>query len=439
MKKILVYGLGDNYIKYEKWIRSKYEIVGYIDGDKEKQGKKLNGIEIKSVNDINYLSFEYVLVTPNDFETIEKNLVENGVTFNRIIPLVKEFKTLISIDKIKVCFVLLGGLGDCIISLNYIYKWIKKYGNDRVVVDIVSSINSNSIKQLGNYRAFFNEIFDYKKLEEIFNDYELIIELRRYPQVIKCDAFSIKNIAPNIIDYYLMCEKFLIFNSNLMLPDMSADGVSASYELEKKKKRFNQSDIYELLDIGEKYEYPITVDNSILNKYGLNDKKYITIHRGCDKVFFENNVKLWGESNYEELIALIACKYTSIDIVLVGDEYERSSKIKSHTIDLLGKTDIEGLEAVMANSILHIDTEGGLVHLRHAVAGGKSVVMFGPTNPDFFGYSENINIRTTECAEPCEWKTKDWAIKCCNENTPNICMKSITPKMVFEKISECLT
>lgn len=41
----------------------------------------------------------------------------------------------------------------------------------------------------------------------------------------------------------------------------------------------------------------------------------------------------------------------------------------------------EKLKVILKHAKLHIDSEGGLVHLRHAIKGGPSVVLFGPTSP----------------------------------------------------------
>jgi ADP-heptose:LPS heptosyltransferase len=46
---------------------------------------------------------------------------------------------------------------------------------------------------------------------------------------------------------------------------------------------------------------------------------------------------------------------------------------------------------------MHIDDEGGLVHMATAL-GTKCAVLFGPTPVGIFGYEQNINI----CADTCK-------------------------------------
>ena len=65
---------------------------------------------------------------------------------------------------------------------------------------------------------------------------------------------------------------------------------------------------------------------------------------------------------------------------------------------------------VLKGSSLNIGNEGGLIHLAHSV-GTQSVVLFGPTKPDLFGYPDNTNIYPNLCAS-CWWTVQNWSSKC---------------------------
>lgn len=84
---------------------------------------------------------------------------------------------------------------------------------------------------------------------------------------------------------------------------------------------------------------------------------------------------------------------------------------------------------------MHIDTEGGLVHLRHALGGGPSVVLFGPTSPQVYGYKENLNLRSDKCSVPCEWVVDDWLTRCPRRTDKHLCMCSLSPEYVAEQIN----
>ena len=102
-------------------------------------------------------------------------------------------------------------------------------------------------------------------------------------------------------------------------------------------------------------------------------------------------------------------------------------------MDLVGKTNLEQIKPILQHALVHIDGEGGMVHLRHALGGGRSVVLFGPTSSEFFGYSENKNLVGGGCAVWCEWALNKWQEGCLRGSyeTPP-CMASITPEMVME-------
>ena len=108
-------------------------------------------------------------------------------------------------------------------------------------------------------------------------------------------------------------------------------------------------------------------------------------------------------------------------------------------INLAGKTTLEEGKSVIKNSLLHIDTEGGLAHLRYALHAGPSIIMFGPTNPRFFGIKGNINICTNKCPIHCSDLLPSWQEECHKLKDKNICMQSISVETVFAEVKKFLT
>ncbi|MDR0680068.1 MAG: hypothetical protein LBF42_03535 [Puniceicoccales bacterium] len=72
-----------------------------------------------------------------------------------------------------------------------------------------------------------------------------------------------------------------------------------------------------------------------------------------------------------------------------------------------------------------------MVHIKRFLS-GRSIVLFGATSADLFGYPENINITGPGCKSWCEWVTDDWDRKCPRGFEEAPCMASITPEMVME-------
>ena len=90
---------------------------------------------------------------------------------------------------------------------------------------------------------------------------------------------------------------------------------------------------------------------------------------------------------------------------------------------------------VLSNSMLHIDIEGGMVHLASNL-GTKCLVLFGPTQMKYYGYENNINIMAGDCHDCCGLYAD--VNKCARNMEKPECMYSITPEMVTEKIVKYL-
>jgi ADP-heptose:LPS heptosyltransferase len=71
--------------------------------------------------------------------------------------------------------------------------------------------------------------------------------------------------------------------------------------------------------------------------------------------------------------------------------------------DLRGKTTLREAAAILANALLLIGLEGGLMHLARAVDARAIVIYTGYTLPQETGYPENINLRDPGAGEGC-WR-----------------------------------
>lgn len=106
------------------------------------------------------------------------------------------------------------------------------------------------------------------------------------------------------------------------------------------------------------------------------------------------------------------------------------------TVNLIGQTSLRDLIWILRKSIGCITSEGGTAHLAHHT-GVKSAVLFGPTDPDFWGYSGNLNlISDCNCKKrPCQFKYRQWNLQCADNpyaETPD-CMKEFNAKDVVDK------
>lgn len=352
---------------------------------------------------------------------------------------------LVEVDKSKfnVGFLLNGGIGDYVILANYIYKFRQKYDCPLLQIDVLFSRNGEAVESL-----FGDDIVDRKILiehDEIYGQniprkYDMFIDIDRYPLVTNRNLEKINCNQPLLLDYMLEIDRMRMQNPRLFSERPLFDGQSAMISSINNIKRIQQADVGKLLGIRQEFEYPIPVrekSEEYLASLGLKDEKYIVVVSGADpKCGGSQSNKIWSAYYYDDLLGRIKEKYPELVIVQVGanpSEY----RFKHVDVDLMGKTSFEDTKVILKYAYLLIGNEGGMVHLRYALHGGKSIVLFGSTDEKFFGYDFNVNIRGKGCAYPCEWLYKDWQLKCKNKNQ-YACMWSITPMMVMEKVTEVI-
>ena len=141
-----------------------------------------------------------------------------------------------------------------------------------------------------------------------------------------------------------------------------------------------------------------------------------------------------ARKKYSLLIKLLKQKFTNYKIILLGNDVTRIQHIENADVNLVKKTSFTELKTILKFAFLHVDCECGMVHLREALHGGPSVVLFGPTPVDFFGYPNNINITANACKHWCAGHHFLWQKECFLGN--NVCMNSLKPEMVINAITK---
>jgi ADP-heptose:LPS heptosyltransferase len=150
-------------------------------------------------------------------------------------------------------------------------------------------------------------------------------------------------------------------------------------------------------------------DDTVLERAGLKERKFVTLHNG-----FDTNFVIAGRRatkcypHFAEVVA--GMKAARPDLLLVQIGTTTSEPIPGVDLDLIGKTSLRDVAGLLRASALHLDNEGGLVHLA-ACYGRRSVVVFGPTPSDYFGYPHNLNIDPIHCGG-CWWMDELWMDRC---------------------------
>lgn len=334
-------------------------------------------------------------------------------------------------DYIRMAFLLGGGYGDYLIFANWLYYFYQRYADKRLKIVLFYHIKSATT--IFNYPINNVEICDINDDNFRESDYDIVIQFSKFPKLVKVNKKEIDRKLPALEEYIDICERFYAENKvildNMPRLDGYASWRSAVYGI----KRIQEPDLFGSFHIEEQYRYPIKIqedENAYLNQYGLNNG-YITIHRGWDGTYAAN-VKAWSFKSCSDLIERIKSNFPQYKVVVIGSEHEQAPPgVESCDLNLIGRTNLEQVKVLLKHAVVHIDNEGGMVHLRHALSGGPSVVMFGPTSERVFGYSENENITSDICRLNCEWLTMDWPKICprCPNATP--CMDGITTQQVI--------
>lgn len=345
-------------------------------------------------------------------------------------------KTDCTTDCIRILISAQGGFGDLLIFANWFEYFREKFFNATTFAYLY---NQNGIKNIYNYPIQNVTILDTKNI--IQNEqYDLQICVLRFPIIEKCNSKKIKELNPKLFSYIKKCNKY--YNENKLFIDYKPylDGFLDTISIVKEIKRYEQPDIYNLLRITEDFKLQILSsvnEENYLKSLKLNNKKFITIHRGWDS-HYTNSVKAWSLNSCKNLLEALKNEFPNYSIVLFGKDRNQSISPQGADINLLEKTSLEEAKILLKNSSLHIDNEGGLVHLRHALKGGPSVVLFGPTSKEVFGYSENINIKSKTCPYGCEWISKDWMLHCAKGYKTPLCMESIKTHDVINAAKKIL-
>lgn len=336
-------------------------------------------------------------------------------------------------EPIKLGVYMSGGLGDALISLNYIY-YLKKYlANEDVLIDIY--FEKKIFTKFVEMNNFINKYY----IGRTYNteDYDVFFRLIRYPFLYTFDKKFVKTKSLKLFNLLERYEKFIDEHRKVILQEPRYDSIGKDIALANDQLRLQQPDIDGILGIPKEYGLPIEVNNieETLKKFDLQGVKFITLNRGVGTKL-SASPKLWSLENYNSLIKMLKEKYPDYKLIQIGDTNSTFGMMEGLDMNLVGKTSFEELLVLLKTANLHIDCEGGLVHLRKALNAPPSVVLFGPTSLDFFGYSSNINIKAEDaCKIACEWVSTQWETTCIKtKSLENPCMQAITPEMVMEKI-----
>ena len=168
----------------------------------------------------------------------------------------------------------------------------------------------------------------------------------------------------------------------------------------------------------------------------LANRRYITVHNGYDA-----NMVVSGERAtkcYPHFGNVIkGLRQIHGDIVFVQIGIHTSDRLAEADLQMIDNTTLRQAAGLIAGAILHLDNEGGLVHLASSL-GTPSCVVFGPTSSRYFGYPGNINVDPAFCGG-CWWINETWMNHCPRGFESAKCMSEQPPSNIVDAVARFLS
>jgi hypothetical protein len=170
--------------------------------------------------------------------------------------------------------------------------------------------------------------------------------------------------------------------------------------------------------------------------HDLQHRLYITVHNGYDpKMVVSNQRATKCYPYFGQVISQL--RRIRGDILFVQVGIDTSVPVAEADLQLINRTSLREVAGLIAGAVLHLDNEGGLVHLARSL-GTPSCVIFGPTSSRYFGYQENINIDPSFCGG-CWWVNETWMNHCPRGLETARCMTDQPPSTITEAVAGFLS
>lgn len=435
--KVIIYGLGEYGKSYiEQILATKWcEIVGVTDTD---TSKRVEGYSFLDIGELKRTKADYIIIATASAENtgyIYQRLSESGIPDSKIVSVLdrigKDYKSYcVKKKKNEILNILIqnfGGLGDGVVNLS-VYD---KITGMLKAAEIDIQCRQASGEALYAGKRWVRSIIDATDKVDV-SEYDLVLRLVHGIEVIWFDEERCRQHAPELCQTVRM----LRATADDIKKDIHADQYQTAIQLQR--ARVKGWDRYRTLGHGDVLGLTadmvkVDMDEKYASDYrDLHLSRYLTIHFGAYWIekYKKLQVKVWPRRYFEALVSRLQMRYPEYEIVQLGDKNTEQVQGVSRYIK---DQNLELVKYILKNSLLHIDSEGGLVHLATAL-GTKCAVLFGPTPQEYYGYPQNINMNAEGCHN-CMGLQEDWYVQCLRDEQEPECMYGITPEMVYEKVS----
>lgn len=446
--KILIYGagvIGQEYLK--QILITKYcEVIGFVDRNYKDYRNMI--VPVYSSEKIHELEFDFVVIALRDafgIPDIRQKLSRQGVPDEDIVYVLERADTgralfatengasgnlrsqAYLVSSCAFALYLAGGFGDMICQKHFV-EALAQLGPE-ATIDIYAAKDAEYLKWLYSDCSYVNLIALDLGVRYISNQKKYALSISIFgPKFLQVDHFNQGIFSSNTT---------FVKSMNALQTNVAKEAIHHTvpaavaylmriYRGENCRTWFNYGGALCIKDGIGGIPYIKEYEKNFL---ALGLKCFITVHAGTGSAKDGKDIaKTWPASRFDETIKMFKKKYPLIQVVQLG---EKDGEILQHAdVRLIGE-EFGLISLVLRKAIFHLDIEGGLVHLASHV-GTKCVVLFGPTQVEYFSYRQNINIRKGNC-HGCYGLYLN--TDCCARGMEKPeCMYSITPEIVMEEI-----
>lgn len=242
-------------------------------------------------------------------------------------------------------------------------------------------------------------------------DYDLVVQVCLTAKFLHADAARIARLEPTFLPAFERAQEAQNNLGELLDDPFLTEAALGRWLYAWGGRRFDLLSYTGGLTLPHDETRRLKTEPKILEKYGLSGVPYITFHDGTSSaqtVGDKRPTRAWPAVRWCEFFRLFKRQFPQIKLVQLGGK--NSPVYEEADFNLVGKTPLSDVPSLLQGAKAHIDTESGLVHLAQYLD-VKSVVIFGPTDQEFFGYAKNINLAAGPCGG-CMWSTADWMFVC---------------------------
>ena len=195
MEKIILYGMGENFLDYKEYLSEKYTIAGVSDSNTEKNTKNKDFVSPDKIKDS---SFDYIVVTASRFyEEIKEDLIQNhNIRSEQIISI----REIMEVENEVIVVKIYGGMGNFLFQYALVKKLEFLYPDFSVKMDLSWYYSENmflmSFQVPWIFERLFSETLNIASQKEI-----LVAKTRGYYAEKEVSKFD-ENILKQGCGYY---------------------------------------------------------------------------------------------------------------------------------------------------------------------------------------------------------------------------------------------